>query len=106
MTNLYNGIMKHAEPDHLDLSHKVWDPTPWVIDVFIGERDEIGNGVDEQAIRSFCEENFGVQSWPIHDRPADWYRGGATVDGWTWLGFKTKVMMEKFIDNWPNNTKE
>jgi len=107
MTDIYNKIIEHATKDdkRLALSHKVWDPTPFVVDVYIGDRDEFGDGVDEHNIRQYCEEHFGKESWPIHDKPADWYRGGATVNGWTWFGFKTEEMMGKFINDWPENIK-
>jgi len=109
VNRLYESIIEHATKDgdeeRLTLSHKVWDHTPFVLDVYVGERNEYGEGIDESEIREYCRENFGKESWPIHNKPGDWYRGGATVDGWTWLGFKTKEMMEKFISDWPKNTK-
>ena len=108
-TEIYNRIIKHAQDKHDDdrfkLTHKVWDPTPFVIDVYTGKRNEYGEGIDDYELREYCKENFGKESWPIHDKPADWYRGGATVNGWTWFGFKTKEMMKKFIENWPNNVR-
>ena len=110
MTELYKRIIKHAtekdDDERLALSHKVWDPTPFVIDVYMGEIAEFGMRTDERTIREYCRGYFGKESWPIHDEPADWYRGGATVDGWTWFGFKTKEMMDKFIFDWPENTKQ
>ena len=98
--------MQHAEKneEQLVLEKKVWNPTPWVIDVYVGKNDGYVNA-DEGNIREYCIKNFGKQSWPIHGRPANWYRAGMTVLGWTWFGFKTKEMMEKFIEDWPENTK-
>ena len=91
----------------MNLQKKVWNPTPWVIDVFVGISDSSGGEhKDEARIREYCVEHFGVQSWPIHDKPANWYRAGFTVDGWTWIGFKTKGMMEQFISSWPDNIKK
>jgi len=108
MTDLYKRIIQYAEKkesvDGLALEKKVWDPTPFVIDVYIGKRNSIDD--DEQDIREYCIENFGKESWPIYNKPADWYRCGATVDGWTWFGFKTEQMMLKFISDWPENTKQ
>ena len=110
MTEIYNGIIKHAErkddPERLTLARKVWDPTPWVIDVYTGAKNDLGEGADERSIMSYCKENFGAESWPIHDRQGNWHRGGATVNGWTWFGFKTEDSMKKFIGDWPGNTKE
>lgn len=105
-TSLYGRIIQHAidknDAERLELAHKVWDPTPWVIDVFVGRHEED----TEHYIRQWCLNNFGKESWPIHDNPADWYRGGATVNGWTWFGFKTEEMMQRFIDAWPDNVRD
>jgi len=110
-TELYGRIIKHAQDkrddDGLTLAHKVWNPTPWVISVFMGESESPGDEHEDEArIRAYCVEHFGVQSWPIHDRPANWYRAGFTIYGWTWLGFKTEEMMKKFIEDWSHNVKE
>jgi len=108
-TEIYKRIIKHArgkhDKDRLALTHKVWDPTPYVINVYTGERNETGEGMDEYELKEYCRKNFGKESWPIHEKLGDWYRGGATVNGWTWFGFKTKEMMEKFIKDWSNNVK-
>lgn len=111
MTALFDGIILHAElkksKEALELAKKVWNPTPWVIDVFMGESENSGGEhKDEARIRAYCVEHFGVQSWPIHDKPANWYRAGFTVYGWTWIGFKTEAMMKKFISDWPDNIKK
>ncbi len=103
MTPLYHRIMAHSvdNAEQLALSHKVWDPTPWVIDVFTGgaHRPE---GMDRiEAMRDFCIEHFGPESWPIHDRPARWMFGSATVDGWTWMGFATEEMTNQFLAKFP-----
>lgn len=110
MNRLYDSIIEHSRKkeneEGLALSHKVWDPTPYVLDVYMGKDNYCGEGKDEYNIREYCKKNFGKQSWPIHNKPANWYRGGATVYGWTWLGFKTKEMMDKFILDWPENIKQ
>ncbi|WP_319532843.1 hypothetical protein [uncultured Cohaesibacter sp.] len=86
----------------VELFHKVWDPTPWVIDVFTGSL------CDDQfcEMREWLNEICGVESWPIHDRPGDWNIGSATVNGWTWLGFKTEDMMRRFIEAFPANVRK
>ncbi|WP_375191855.1 hypothetical protein [Marinobacter sp.] len=80
-----------------ELMHKVWDGTPWMIDAYTGSHE------DERhfEIMEWCHDNFGPEAWPIHGKPGQWHSGGATVMGWTWIGFATKEMMEQFIEAWP-----
>lgn len=110
-TRLYERIIQHAKDspindESLPLAFKVWNPTPWVINVYLGDKiDNQPFRKDECDIKEWCRNNFGKESWPIHDRPGNWYRGGGTVMGWTWIGFKTEDMMKKFIFAWPNNIK-
>lgn len=100
-TELYRKTMEWADrkldADGVDLQHKVWDATPWMVDVYTGR---IGEERDRD-MRLWCEDAFGDEAWPIHGRPGAWHRGGATVDGWTWFGFETEVMMERFLAAWP-----
>lgn len=97
-TDLYRRIIAHAQGrSHEALTRKAWDPTPWVVDVFDGSPDD----EERYTMMEWCTEHFGPESWPIHDRPAKWYRGGATVDGWTWYGFATEEMMNQFLEAWP-----
>jgi len=78
------------DDDRDALMHKAWDETPWMIDVYTE-----GPGSDRyREILQWCEEKFGPEAWPIHDKPGDWHVGGVTIHGWTWIGFKTKEMME------------
>ena len=104
-TELYDKIIKHGETSCAgsDLTHKLWDHTPWVIDVFFGGH----NSESERSILDYCFCNFGPEAWPIHGKPGNWYRGGATVDGSGWIGFHTAAMMEQFTkDNaGPSNAK-
>lgn len=110
MTPIYHGIILHAEANggNLDLQHKVWDPTPWVIDVYMGALldDRSGLRMDEYAIREWCEEHLGAESRPIHDRPGAWHRASFAIDGWTWIGFDTYEHMAVFILAWPDNIKD
>lgn len=88
------------------LQEKVWNPTPWVIDVYLGEMDDDRiEYIAEKKLRDWCNSFAGKESWPIHDRPGDWYRAGFTADGWTWIGFKTEEMMDEFIMAWPEHVK-
>ncbi len=103
MTPLFDSIMSHHVGDTkmLALSHKVWDPTPWVIDVFTGSYNTDEGMGRRHDMSDFCVAHFGKESWPIHDKPADWHWGGATVDGWSWIGFKTEAMMQQFLTAFP-----
>ncbi|WP_278366920.1 hypothetical protein [Marinobacter salarius] len=81
------------------LMHKVWDGTPWMIDAYTGG---MARGDERyREIMEWCRDQFGPEAWPIHGKPGDWHCGGATVMGWTWLGFATKEMMDKFAAAWP-----
>ena len=108
MTELYKLIMKKAEQNgsDLELQHMVWDPTPWVIQVQLGDPVDTFEYSDEREIMDYCLAQFGPESWPIHNKPAAWYRGGATVNGVTWLGFATEQMMQQFMADWPNNVED
>jgi len=96
---------RHCEWAHANLDaegialyHKVNDPTPWVIDVRLPE----SNSREWFDMLEWCGEQFGPESWPIHDRPGAWYRAGATVHGHTDMGFATEEMMERFIAKFPD----
>lgn len=95
-SEIYEWIVNQDTAD--DLTHKVWDGTPWIVDAFTGR---IGDEMRDCKIIKWCRDNFGEEAWPIHGKPGDWHRGGATVMGWTWIGFKTEEMMHKFIEAWP-----
>ena len=86
-----------------NLMHEVWDGTPWIVDAFTGPIDNYGRF---REIMDWCRCEFGDESWPIHGKPGDWHCGGATVHGWTWIGFATEEMMQKFIDRWPSPSGE
>lgn len=88
---------EHLSADDIALHHKQWDPTPWVIDVRLRDGDDL-SGSD---IRVWCFREFGPESWPIHDRPANWLLG-ATVHGHTWMGFATDALMQRFIRQFPD----
>lgn len=102
-TGLYQFILdRSAGDDERDvLMRKVWEPTPWVINVFEGSYDEY-NFID---IIRWCCDNLGDESYPIHDKVGVWHRGGATVDGYTWYGFASEELMQRFIDAHPEETK-
>lgn len=101
-TDLYRRVTAYAEErgaDDLALHLKVWQPTPWMIDVYVGKT------YSEEwllpAHHEWCNANLGEESWPIHGHPGVWHRGGATVDGWTWYGFATEDLMRRFLAQFP-----
>lgn len=99
-TALYNDIVRHdyGDADTQALMRKVWSPTPWAINVI----DFEPNSKEWFAFVKWAEENIGPASWPIHDRPGDWYRAGATINGRTNYGFSSEEAMEKFIARYPD----
>jgi hypothetical protein len=101
-TDLYRRMLafNYDDQERSDLMRKVWSPTPWMVNVFDGGwsrgRDRCFN------IGEWCAEHFGPQGWPIHGKPGRWYRGNATVHGWTWYGFASESDMNAFMAAWPN----
>jgi hypothetical protein len=81
-----------------ELQIRVWAGTPWMVDAYTGSPG------DERfrAITSWCREEFGPEAFPFGDdpRPGSWFTGGATVHGWTWVGFATESMMARFMERW------
>ena len=80
-----------------ELMRTVWDGTPWIVDAFIGGHYEDGR---REEIMAWCVTEFGPESWPIHGHFGNWHSGGACINGYQWIGFATKEMMQKFIDTW------
>lgn len=79
------------------LMHQVWDGTPWMIEAYTGS---IANYGRYREIMEWCHYHFGPEAWPIHGLPGHWHSGGATVMGWTWMGFATEAMMQQFVEAW------
>lgn len=75
-----------------DLMRKVWDGTPWMVGACTKGR--------WRAIMEWCTKEFGPEAWPIHGRAGQWHIGGATVHGYTWIGFATEDMMNRFVERW------
>lgn len=102
-TPLYRDNILANNPDPADLQRKVWDGTPWIVDVYTG-RESLGERDRDFAIRQWLHDNFGDQSWPFGKEPRTgrWFRGGATIHGWTWFGFATEADMQAFLAAWPN----
>lgn len=100
-TELYHRAIEWSRTNLDDKGHKLtlkcWQPHPWMVNAFTGpcgERRDL-------EMREWCAEQFGDEAWPIHGKTGDWYRGGATVFGWTHFGFATKDMMDRFNERWP-----
>lgn len=101
---LYQRTMAWYDANDRDpeLQHKVWDPTPWMLDVYTGNSDDDRMRV----IMDWARERFGDEAWPIHGKPGTWHRGGATVYGWTWFGFDTEERMREFQIKWGGHDQE
>lgn len=80
------------------IMRKVWCPTPFMVDVYTGQ---ISNQGRYREIVDWCFDRHGEQSSPIHGIEGTWKMGGATVLGWTWIGFKTEEMLRDFVEHWP-----
>lgn len=102
-TDLYRRIIsyEYRTDEQSDLQRKVWSPTPWVVNVFEGRNDDMMYF----EIGEWCRENIGPESSPIHEMQGEWRRGGATVDGWTWYGFATEEIMNRFLEAWPQESR-
>lgn len=101
-TELYRRTMEYADKDEHrkkgELMRKVWTPTPWMVDVFTGGYN---SGRDREfAIREWCREHLGPEADPIRGTEGTWQRGGVTINGYTWMGFATKEIMEQFCKRW------
>lgn len=101
---LYQRTMAWYDEHDRDpaLQHKVWDATPWMLDVYTGNTDDDRMRV----IMDWARERFGDEAWPIHGKPGAWHRGGATVYGWTWFGFDTEDRMREFQIKWGGHDQE
>ena len=104
-TPLYERVCARAADDDNELMREVWDPTPWMIEVFLGKWEKPVY-VDEQAIREWCCEHFGEEGSPIHERDGSWYTGGVIINGWCRFGFDTEEHMRQFMAAWPYNIEE
>lgn len=102
-TDLYRRIIsyEYRTDEQSDLQRTVWSPTPWVVNVFEGRHDDMMYF----EIGEWCRKNIGPESSPIHEMQGEWHRGGATVDGWTWYGFATEYIMNRFLSAWPQPTE-
>lgn len=108
-SELYHRAMKFyeaAQPERSDLQHRVWDPVPWMIDVYVGRGSR--NDDRYRDILEWCHENWGGQTNPYSDPPGagHWRAGHATVHGWNWFGFDTEQRMHEFRAVWGGTADE
>jgi protein gp37 len=87
-------------PSQDALMHKVWGPFPWMIEAFTGRFDDDRY----HQMNQWLTDRFGREASPIHNIPGRWHRGGATINGHTWIGFATEEMLATFEEHWPNDS--
>lgn len=97
-TVLFQKTMHWADENGEELMRKVWEPTPWIVNVYTGPGHPDRRNQD---MLEWCDKNLGEASYPIHGREGVWHQGSATVNGWTWFGFATEEMMNRFLEAWP-----
>ena len=93
-SELFQRVMPKCD----ELMLKVWSGTPWMVEAYTGGC----NSERWEEIADWCEAQYGREAWPIHGHPGKWHRGGATINGYTWLGFETQEMMQAFEARFPN----
>lgn len=101
MTPLYREVLEfNSSDDERDqLSRKVWEGTPWMIDVYVGRIGEDR----ERSMLHWCYKTYGDCAHPFGKEPTPgrWRQGNATVFGWTWFGFSTEAEMTAALAAWP-----
>ena len=100
-TDLYLRVIVPSLPSEIgraELMLRVWEPTPWIVNVWTGGfSEEFGR---EMEIREWCTGRFGPECFVLSRREGKWQRGSVTISGWTWMGFATEAMMNEFIAKW------
>lgn len=102
-TSLYTRMcaFDHGDAERNALMAHVWSSTPWMLNTKTGSMADPEGIVAWQRIRAWCENNIGDEAFPIHGRDGQWQFGGATVFGWTWVGFATEDQMRRFMAAFP-----
>jgi len=95
MNELFHRIVSfdYGDPERNDLMSKVWGVTPFIVNVRTGSPD----GDQYRRIVEWAHDKLGPQAWPIHGRDGDWQTGSATVYGETFIGFKHKDDLDRFV---------
>lgn len=73
-----------------------WKETPYMVDA----RTHGPDTVEWYQMMEWCYDKWGRQCSVIHSIEGDWHCGGATIQGWTWMGFKTQYMLDEFKAKW------
>jgi len=97
-TQLFQNAMEYdyGDKNRAKLMHNVWKDTPYMVDAWTGSTA----ANRDYEMLEWCYYHFGDQHYPIHGKPGDWQRGGATINGWTWYGFRTAKQLKQFLDHW------
>jgi hypothetical protein len=94
-TELFRRTIERADEEGDQLMREVWESTPWMVNAFT---DSIGNHGTYPEVMNWCRANFGSEAW--FNASGQWRSGNATIHGWTWMGFATKEMMDRFCQQW------
>lgn len=78
------------------LMRKVWAPFPHIINAYTDSSPTLRT----LEMLDWLREQFGPEARPLQDVAGVWHRGGATVNGWTWIGFTTETAMNEFLERW------
>lgn len=105
-SEIFKRFIQESLPEHKALNLEVWSPTPWMVDVFVGEY--IPHHSRNSEIRNWLQQNFGNESSPIHKALGLWHESSVTIHGYSWYGFKTEKLMNRFLDQFhsPPNPSE
>ena len=79
----------------------VWHRHPFMVNAYTGRGDEHYTRYLEML--HWLRETMGRES-DIFAKPPVIRRyrtGGATIDGWTWIGFTNQYDMNRFNNRWP-----
>ena len=95
-TELYRKVVNWEEHTTSDFLRMVWEPTPYMIDVYTGGP----TSGRRYEMHEWLTERWGPEGSTIHGHEGLWQFGDASIDGYTWLGFATKEMMQEFLRAW------
>jgi hypothetical protein len=97
MTPLGQRLIEYdyGESHRNEIMRRTWGMTPFVLNV---NTDSIGRGRRYRDMMLWCRDNLGESAWPFGTPPREgnWQFGGATIHGWTHVGFKTREHMDMF----------
>ena len=103
-TELHQRVMTYDYKNEktTELMRFVWQGFPWMVDAFTGsmmsDRDH--------EMREWLEKQLGQEASPTHGIEGRWQRGGATIYGWTWIGFVEEADMLAFQEQWQDPTHQ